>query len=906
MLYFKQSYHFLFFVILLIFPIHGMQAPLTRVTGLNPASSVNRELDQIRVNQEIDQIRVTFKNYIPQNDRIIGDVPQIISMLIMMLNRPANNANPPVIANPPAVNANAPAVNADENRAKGVILYGPTGSGKSTLAERIAAQTGRPMATIYSYKFHTKWKASAPEAMTRVFELVTERARQGPVILFIDEVDGVIDTQTNNNEGGNLAAVYALHDLMHTLHPNIFIILALNDFDLVPETVKSRFAPYHVPILQPTLLELRAMLMQLCQREAYAIPAERFFALASATEGISRRDICNSIMLGSELARLPSRVIAQANQNQPAAQGLAAQPRRPDESDFLRALCILRKTPLLNLQVSLLRFYIENKMPYQGEDAFLDSLAQKLADWDAQKIERLVNNAAALAAGRAHMEPRDLLVALGFTAPDMRPVLADGVDFIQYLLSELQLAQRIQVQNLARDLSGLSFDEIQRLMRVAQNIAATMNQPVSHDHFLAAQCVVTDNILSGDDKHRALLRYLLFGKIVNGLSEADLTELTTLTRNHCKPLDIELCVGLAKHISDSQTFDVRNFVTAFYCHSNAPMVVPLHAQWCLEYMTKVPRGTINFQEFLNFMGRVWTYGELAQLILSAGNLATALSRGHTENNIVVNLPGPDIVTGDHLIISACIMIPAILNQFRIRERLFSILMRLGGWNVIDENLVSGTMASRTESLDMRAINAIVNVAKFIKLEQQPNTRQLNTEDLWIGLTYYLKTLEVNVELTYRADEINYDALNRMRRNRQDIIDVNASNRQVVHRDRLPKLPNNTYYWPRAEEIAALINHNCRLNGSHQIPAEFIQEFARNCVNRISHHGLREICACAREYATRRSPNNSVRTEGDLKAAAFDLYGFFLPTNSREWLYWWGVRCETIGIRYLENIGIPVT
>lgn len=72
---------------------------------------------------------------------------------------------------------------------RGVLLCGPPGTGKTLLARAVACEAGVPLLTLHSAALESKWWGETPKLLSAIFQ--EARQRYAPCIIFIDEIDGM-------------------------------------------------------------------------------------------------------------------------------------------------------------------------------------------------------------------------------------------------------------------------------------------------------------------------------------------------------------------------------------------------------------------------------------------------------------------------------------------------------------------------------------------------------------------------------------------------------------------------------------------------------------------------------------------------------------------------------------------
>ncbi len=117
----------------------------------------------------------------------------------------------------------------------GVLLFGETGTGKTLLAKAIANKTNSTFIKITASELVRKYIGEGAELVRDVFKLAEEKK---PSIIFIDELDAIGTTRTDDTSGGDREVQRTLMQLLSEMdgfrkRKNIAIIAATNRIDVI-------------------------------------------------------------------------------------------------------------------------------------------------------------------------------------------------------------------------------------------------------------------------------------------------------------------------------------------------------------------------------------------------------------------------------------------------------------------------------------------------------------------------------------------------------------------------------------------------------------------------------------------------------------------------------------------------
>lgn len=181
---------------------------------------------------------------------------------------------------------------------RAVLFHGPPGCGKTFMAEALAQEAQLPLFYLKISTSGSEYINKTSKNFEKAFEEAEKKAKQNktPVILFVDEFDGLVKNRSDRSDSEDLKQVGTLLDLIATARSrNILVIAATNKYDIIDNAIKRRFDE-QVYIGMPDTKARREILVKSLEKREKAqkllFNSKAVNAIAEKMQGFSSDDIC--------------------------------------------------------------------------------------------------------------------------------------------------------------------------------------------------------------------------------------------------------------------------------------------------------------------------------------------------------------------------------------------------------------------------------------------------------------------------------------------------------------------------------------------------------------------------------------------------------------------------------------
>ena len=179
---------------------------------------------------------------------------------------------------------------------KGILLFGPPGTGKTLIAKAVAHEAKATFIRMSGSELVHKYIGEGAQLVRELFSLAREKS---PSIVFIDEIDAVGSTRTNDGTSGSAEVQRTLMQLLAEMdgfdtRGDVRIMAATNRVDMLDPALlrPGRFDRVIEIPLPDDVARLEILKIHSCRMRLEGVDLDRIVEMTGKTTGAELQAVC--------------------------------------------------------------------------------------------------------------------------------------------------------------------------------------------------------------------------------------------------------------------------------------------------------------------------------------------------------------------------------------------------------------------------------------------------------------------------------------------------------------------------------------------------------------------------------------------------------------------------------------
>lgn len=357
---------------------------------------------------------------------------------------------------------------------KNIVLLGPPGAGKTTIAEIIAKELGKEFYSINAGKLITPLQGSASSALSMLFEYIDEQDKEA--VIFIDELDAIVNKDVNDSNGESLRARSLLQSLV--CETKSICIFATNYFDKFPEAMKSRLIKVSVDL--PGTSNIFEFLKKEAYESGFKIDIQTLKGISKNFKEVNYRD----------LSRILKSAMSNARERQ--KQDNLTDKILLEKEDFLVAFLEEKDDTILSdfERKLLFKYYLLNEgLKLDFIKSILNDLSKETSGFNSKDIQNAVKNAKKILESRFEKELtlNDLYAGIYYDQDKTFPDTNMRMIILKHLMSNnphYKITDPIYCDIANETIDNFTVKDFENLVNYADKLAQDRNFKVIYPYDL--------------------------------------------------------------------------------------------------------------------------------------------------------------------------------------------------------------------------------------------------------------------------------------------------------------------------------------------------------------------------------------------------------------------------------------